>query len=221
MNHPGEITPLVGFVRPHVAIVTTIAASHLGHFASLDEIADAKAEIFSGVVPGGAAVINRDTPFYDKLAAAARKAGIAKVYGFGRHAEAEIRLTQLALHPTCCCVTASIMGVRSAPAIVGYATSKHAVIGLMKVVAKEAAARRIRCNVLAPGPVDNAFQGDIERRIGDAIGADATAMINGMIPLGRHARPEEIAETALFLASDAAAFVTGSELVVDGGMTAI
>jgi len=110
MNHPGEITPLVGFVRPHVAIVTTIAASHLGHFASLDEIADAKAEIFSGVVPGGAAVINRDTPFFDKLAAAARKAGIARVYGFGRHAEAEIRLTQLALHPTCCCVTASIMG---------------------------------------------------------------------------------------------------------------
>ena len=117
-------------------------------------------------------------------------------------------------------ITASIMGVRSAPAIVGYATSKHAVIGLMKVVAKEAAARRIRCNVLAPGPVDNAFQGDIERRIGDAIGADATAMINGMIPLGRHARPEEIAETALFLASDAASFCTGSVYMSDGGMNA-
>ena len=50
-------------------------------------------------------------------------------------------------------ITSSIMGVKSAPAIVGYATSKHAVVGLMKVVAKEAAARRIRCNVLAPGPV--------------------------------------------------------------------
>lgn len=117
-------------------------------------------------------------------------------------------------------ITSSIMGVRSAPAIVGYATSKHAVIGLMKVVAKEAAARRIRCNVLAPGPVDNAFQGDIEKRIGEAIGADATAMIDGMIPLGRHARPEEIAQTALFLASDASSFCTAGVYMTDGGMNA-
>ena len=62
-------------------------------------------------------------------------------------------------------ITSSIMGVRSSPNIVGYATSKHAVVGLMQVVAKEAAGRRIRVNVLAPGPVDNAFQGDIEKRI--------------------------------------------------------
>lgn len=117
-------------------------------------------------------------------------------------------------------VTSSIMGVKSAPAIVGYATSKHAVIGLMKVVAKEAAARRIRCNVLAPGPVDNSFQDDIEQRIGQAIGADATAMINGMIPLGRHARPDEIAQAALFLASDASSFCTGSVYMADGGMNA-
>jgi UDP-N-acetylmuramyl pentapeptide synthase len=67
MNHAGEITPLVGMVRPHVAIITTIAASHLGHFDSLDGIADAKAEIFTGVVPGGHAVISRDTPYFDRL----------------------------------------------------------------------------------------------------------------------------------------------------------
>jgi NAD(P)-dependent dehydrogenase (short-subunit alcohol dehydrogenase family) len=117
-------------------------------------------------------------------------------------------------------ITSSIMGVNSAPAIIGYATSKHAVIGLMKVVAKEAAARRIRCNVLAPGPVDNTFQGDIELRISKAIGANATEMINGQIPLGRHAHPEEIAETALFLASDASSFCTGSVYMADGGMNA-
>jgi UDP-N-acetylmuramoyl-tripeptide--D-alanyl-D-alanine ligase len=110
MNHPGEITPLVGFVRPHVAIVTTIAASHLGHFKSLDEIADAKAEIFTGIVPGGAAVINRDTPYFDRLATAARAAGVTRVYGFGKHADADVRVTQLVLHPTCCCVTASVFG---------------------------------------------------------------------------------------------------------------
>ncbi|NMD09409.1 MAG: UDP-N-acetylmuramoylalanyl-D-glutamyl-2,6-diaminopimelate--D-alanyl-D-alanine ligase [Phyllobacteriaceae bacterium] len=110
MNHSGEITPLVGMVRPHVAIVTTVAASHLGHFKSLDEIAKAKAEIFSGVVPGGAAVINRDIPHFEMLAAAAQAAGVSRIYGFGKHADADIRLDRVALHPTCCCITASVFG---------------------------------------------------------------------------------------------------------------
>jgi UDP-N-acetylmuramoyl-tripeptide--D-alanyl-D-alanine ligase len=110
MNHAGEITPLVGMVRPHVAIVTSIAASHLGHFKSLDEIADAKAEIFSGLVPGGHAVINRDTPYFEKLANVARSHGVSSIIGFGLHADAEVRLEALALRPDCCCITASIMG---------------------------------------------------------------------------------------------------------------
>ena len=117
-------------------------------------------------------------------------------------------------------ITSSIMGVRANPAIVGYATSKHAVVGLARVVAKEAAPRGIRVNVLAPGPVDNAFQADIERRLGAAIGTDATAMINRAIPLGRHARPEEIARTALFLACDASSFSTAGVYMADGGMNA-
>lgn len=110
MNHSGEITPLVGMVRPHVAIVTTVAASHLGHFNSLDEIAEAKAEIFSGVVPGGAAIINRDIPHFDMLAAAARACGITRIYNFGKHDSADICLERVALHPTCCCITASVFG---------------------------------------------------------------------------------------------------------------
>ncbi len=109
MNHAGEITPLVGMVRPHVAIVTTVAASHLGHFKSLDEIADAKAEIFSGVVPGGHAVINRDSPYFDHLKQAALAAGITSIIGFGRHAEADVRLEGLALRSDCCCITAQII----------------------------------------------------------------------------------------------------------------
>ncbi|TGT34532.1 UDP-N-acetylmuramoylalanyl-D-glutamyl-2, 6-diaminopimelate--D-alanyl-D-alanine ligase, partial [Mesorhizobium sp. M4B.F.Ca.ET.169.01.1.1] len=55
MNHPDEIRPLVKMVRPHVAIVTIIAAAHLGFFKNLDEIAMAKAEIFEGLEPEGAA----------------------------------------------------------------------------------------------------------------------------------------------------------------------
>ena len=110
MNHAGEITPLVEMVKPHIAIVNTIAASHLGHFRSLDEIADAKAEIFSGVVRGGQAVINRDTPYFDRLADAARAAGIGNIISFGKSPQADVRIARIALHPDCCCVTAEVMG---------------------------------------------------------------------------------------------------------------
>lgn len=117
-------------------------------------------------------------------------------------------------------ITSSIMGVMASPAIVAYATSKHAVIGLMRTVAKEVAPRNIRVNVLAPGPIDNEFQTDIERRISEAAGIDATAMLNQRIPLGRHAKPAEIAQTALFLASDRSSFSTAGVFMADGGMNA-
>ncbi len=110
MNHAGEITPLVKMARPHIAIVTTIAASHLGHFSSLADIADAKAEIFLGVEPGGVAIINRDTPFFGQLKDAAGRAGIQHIVGFGRHAEAQVRLESVKLKPDCSCITADILG---------------------------------------------------------------------------------------------------------------
>lgn len=110
MNHAGEITPLVGMVKPHVAVITTIAASHLGNFSSLDGIADAKAEIFNGVVQGGHAVISRDTPYFLRLAAAAKACGIVDVVSFGKHKDADVRMEQAVLHPDCCCVTASVFG---------------------------------------------------------------------------------------------------------------
>ncbi len=110
MNHSGEIAPLVKMVQPHVAIVTTIAESHLGHFKSLDEIADAKAEIFSGVVSGGAAVINQDTPYFEKLKFVATSRGIRNIIGFGKATNAAVRLERVALHSTCCCITADVMG---------------------------------------------------------------------------------------------------------------
>jgi UDP-N-acetylmuramoyl-tripeptide--D-alanyl-D-alanine ligase len=110
MNHAGEITPLTRLVRPHIAIVTAIAASHLGYFNSLEDIADAKAEIFLGVEPGGRAVINRDTPFFARLADAARAAGVAHIVGFGCHAKADTRLERFVLHDACSCITAQVFG---------------------------------------------------------------------------------------------------------------
>ena len=95
MNHAGEIRPLVKMVRPHVAIITMIAPAHLGHFRSLDEIAEAKAEIFEGLEPGGAALLNRDDARFKLLDKLAQAAGVEHVYGFGENAARDFRLTEL------------------------------------------------------------------------------------------------------------------------------
>jgi len=76
----------------------------------------------------------------------------------------------------------------------------------------------VRVNVIAPGPIDNAFQKDIEAGITRAVGRDGTKLLDSMIPLGRHARADEIARTVLFLASDLSSFSTGSVFMADGGM---
>jgi NAD(P)-dependent dehydrogenase (short-subunit alcohol dehydrogenase family) len=116
-------------------------------------------------------------------------------------------------------ITSSVVGAMGAPGSVAYVTAKHAQVGVMRTVAKEAARRRIRVNTLHPGPIDNAFQARIEENIGKmAGGIDATKMLNEAIPLHRHAAPEEIARSALYLASDLSSFVTGSVLMADGGM---
>ena len=73
MNHAGEIEPLTRLVRPHVAIITTVEPVHLEFFGSLEAIADAKAEIFLGLEPGGAAVINRDNPQFARLERGAKR----------------------------------------------------------------------------------------------------------------------------------------------------
>ncbi|ESY32598.1 UDP-N-acetylmuramoylalanyl-D-glutamyl-2,6-diaminopimelate--D-alanyl-D-alanine ligase [Mesorhizobium sp. M0317] len=98
MNHPGEIRPLVKMVRPHVAIVTMIAAAHLGFFRNLDEIAKAKAEIFEGIEPGGAALLNRDDARWKLLDKMARAAGVEHVFGFGENARSTYKLTKCELH---------------------------------------------------------------------------------------------------------------------------
>jgi NAD(P)-dependent dehydrogenase (short-subunit alcohol dehydrogenase family) len=115
-------------------------------------------------------------------------------------------------------ITSSVVGVTSDPGICAYAASKHALIGLMRTVAKEAAPRRIRVNIIAPGPIDNSFQNNVEAGLSEFIGQDATELLNAHIPLGRHGAPEEIARAVLFLASDHSSFSTGSVLMADGGM---
>ncbi len=115
-------------------------------------------------------------------------------------------------------ITSSIMGTRADPGVCAYATSKHALIGLARVVAKEAAPRNIRVNVLAPGPIENEFQGEIEAELTQIVGQDGTEFLNRIIPLGRHGKAEEVARMVLFLASSESSFSTGSVFMADGGM---
>jgi UDP-N-acetylmuramoyl-tripeptide--D-alanyl-D-alanine ligase len=110
MNHAGEITPLVKMVRPHVAIITTVEPVHLEFFSGVEAIADAKAEIFLGLEPGGAAVLNIDNPQFARLKASADKAGVARVVSFGADAHADARLIDMSLHPACSAVHADILG---------------------------------------------------------------------------------------------------------------
>jgi UDP-N-acetylmuramyl pentapeptide synthase len=93
MNHFGELRLLVGFVRPHVALVTTIAPAHLEFFGSCEAIADAKSEIFEGIVPGGAALIPADSPYADRLKARAHQAHVSRILKFGEKAGSDARLT--------------------------------------------------------------------------------------------------------------------------------
>lgn len=117
-------------------------------------------------------------------------------------------------------VTSSIMGVQARPNSVGYITSKHALVGMVRCVAREVAGKNIRVNILAPGPIDNEFQTTIEGRMSKMMNVDATAMLDQMIPLGRHAQPGEVAKSVLFLASDQSSFSTGSVFMADGGFNA-
>jgi UDP-N-acetylmuramoyl-tripeptide--D-alanyl-D-alanine ligase len=92
MNHFGELRNLVSFVRPHVALVTTIAPAHLEFFGSCEAIADAKSEIFEGLVPGGAALIPADSPYAQRLIARARQAHASRILKFGEKAGSDARL---------------------------------------------------------------------------------------------------------------------------------
>jgi NAD(P)-dependent dehydrogenase (short-subunit alcohol dehydrogenase family) len=116
-------------------------------------------------------------------------------------------------------ITSSVVGLTAAPHIAGYSTAKHAQVGLMRTLAAELAPRAIRVNTIHPGPVDNEFQSRVEEAATGADQATAREIFDGMIPLRRHAAPDEIARAMVFLASDDSSFMTGATLAVDGGMS--
>ena len=110
MNHPGEISPLVKMAKPHVAIITIVAAVHLGAFKDVDEIAKAKAEIFEGLVPRGTAILNADDERITLLEKIAKQNGVTNIVRFGEAEGSDIHLDKLVLHGSCSCMTVSILG---------------------------------------------------------------------------------------------------------------
>ena len=116
-------------------------------------------------------------------------------------------------------ITSSYAGVRGAPMLSGYITSKHAVVGIMRTAALELGGTNVRVNTVHPGMVDT----DMAKRIAvnSGLGEEAYAeLVCSSNPLGRYAQPEDIVGMLCFLLSDAASYCNGSEYFVDGGIRA-
>jgi UDP-N-acetylmuramoyl-tripeptide--D-alanyl-D-alanine ligase len=134
MNHFGELRNLVTFVKPHVALITTIAPAHLEFFGTCEAIADAKSEIFEGLTPGGAALIPSDSPYAERLKARARQAQVSRIVSFGSSGDA--RLVSFACEGEGMRVKADILG-RAVDCYVGAPGAHIAqnVVGALAAVA--------------------------------------------------------------------------------------
>jgi UDP-N-acetylmuramoyl-tripeptide--D-alanyl-D-alanine ligase len=217
MNHAGEITPLTKLVLPHVAIVTGIEPVHLEYFGSLEKIADAKAEIFVGVEPGGAAVLNRDNPQFARLAAAAKAAGVERIVSFGEDNKADASLSRLSLQSDSSTVEATILGQP-----VTYklgAPGRHLVLNSLAVLAAVAlvgadlalaalalnnlrpvSGRGARAVLIVPG--GNALLIDESYNANPASMRAAIALL-GQAPIGKHGRRIAVLGDMLELGSSA------------------
>lgn len=111
MNHANEISPLSQMVKPHIAIITTIAAVHIEHFSDgLEGIAKAKSEIFAGMDKNGIAILNRDIPQFDLIISEANRQGISKIFTFGQHEKADARLIDCLVASNGTLIKANILG---------------------------------------------------------------------------------------------------------------
>lgn len=116
-------------------------------------------------------------------------------------------------------ITSSIAGLSGGPDQVAYTASKHAVIGIMRTAVAELSGQNIRVNTVHPGFVDNQMSRSLRDGINPGKGEKVKAEINNQIPMGRHAKPEEISNMVAFLFSEESSYAHGNTFVVDGGFT--
>lgn len=115
-------------------------------------------------------------------------------------------------------LTSSVAGIVGFAGLSAYVTSKHAIVGIMRVSAIEAAPRKIRVNSVHPSPVNNRMMRSIEEGASPKHGKEVQKQFEATIPLGRYAEPIEIAQLVVFLASDDSQFITGTTQIIDGGL---
>jgi len=116
-------------------------------------------------------------------------------------------------------MTSSLSGLLGSVNLSGYIISKHAVMGIMRATAIEAAARKIRVNAVNPGPVDNRMMRSIEEGEVEGHAEEVKKHLEKTIPFGRYAEPIEVAKLGLFLSSDDSQYITGTTQVIDGGIS--
>jgi NAD(P)-dependent dehydrogenase (short-subunit alcohol dehydrogenase family) len=116
-------------------------------------------------------------------------------------------------------MSSSVAGLSGTPNVSAYVASKHAIIGLMRSLALEVAGNKIRVNTINPSPVDNRMMRSLEDGFAPGQGDAAKKGFEQTIPLGRYAKPEEIAQAVLFLSGNDSKFITGTTQVIDGGMS--
>ena len=170
MNHAGEITPLTKMIRPGIAIITTIEPVHLEFFDSVEGIAEAKVEIFHGLEPGGVAILNSDSPFFDLLRRRAEERGAGSILDFGTGSNAFARLGKTAFEADGSDVEAFVGDQRLTYRI--GAPGRHLVMNSLAVLAAVHAAGADLEKAAATLGVHGAQKGRGERRVIEAAGGE-------------------------------------------------
>ena len=210
MNHAGEIDVLVRMVRPHVAIITTVEPVHLEFFAGIEAIADAKAEIFAGVEPGGAVVLNRDNSQFARLQRRAKKLGIKRIVSFGADRKSDARLLDVSLHAACSAVHADILG-HEVTYKLGMPGRHMAMNSLAVLAASSLAGADLALAALALSQIEPAAGRGVRRTL-EVVGGEAT-----LIDESYNANPASMA-AALNVLGQAVVGPQGRRIAVLGDM---
>jgi len=226
MNHFGEIRALVGLVRPHAALVTTIAPAHLEFFGSCEAIADAKSEIFEGIVAGGAALLPENSPYAERLRRRARQAHIGRILGFGDAKDCDARLRSIEETDDGMKVACEILGraVHFRLGSTGAHNATNAVAALLAVGALDgdvlnAAAALSEFSALKGrgARFDAVVDGAKVRVIDESYNANPASMAAALANLGtaRATRRIAVLGDMLELGSEGEAFHTGLASAID------